>query len=325
MGGWLGDNRRKHPRFERGDRFRCFYAGQKFMVKAVNQGPGGAYLEIPKVIKPGTILVLEDPASESVGTKNHLVAKVLYFSVKPVAGVGVQWLKAVAPEGVDRLAAFLNRVLQLELSSADTDKLGGAARELPVTYDFATGRIAVEKALAAKKEEKFVSLFGIKVREGALAKVDSMGVQLVQSEAPRQKRVIMGEDQGLASRDTSREDPLEVAKQMRDRLRILQTKKEIKEEVALIVEGVKVPARVIGVDSKALFVESDQVLPPEGKRVLLHFTIKMKTLTHPIVIVGEVTWRIRNRSSGREEADVKIITVNEGDRVGIFRQYVHQL
>ena len=322
----FGGDRRKHPRFERGEKFKVFAGGQRHVVKALNQGPGGAFLLVERVIKPGTMVVVEPAVPGQVGTGHpHIVAKVLYFSLSPTIGVGVKWMKAICHEGVSRLRSFLAHTVSIEISDEALQALPAVADELPVSYDFATKKVAIEKQLAVEKDDRVVSMFGIKVRGGALDRVDNMGVSVIQSEAPRQKRVVMSEDDQFKGREDSREDPLQAAKEMEQRLKILRRRKEINVNVSVLFEGRKYPSRAIAIESKGLYVEAEEPLLAVKKRVLVQFPLELGDDEVPIIIVGEVSKTLRNRATGHYGVDLRIVTVNEGEQPGIFKQYLRSL
>lgn len=325
---FFGDDRRKHPRFERGDKFKCFVGGQRFTAQAVNQGPGGAFIETDRVVKPGSLIILEVAQAgmaDSGGGRPHIVGKVLYFALKPSRGIGVQWIKAVSLDGVAGLQMFLADYFGVELTEEALSALPGVANELPVSYDFTSKRVLIERALAAKKEDKMVSFFGVKVRGGALDKLDSMDVKVIASEAPRQKRVVMDEEEQLKHRDESEEDPLEVAKQMEKRLKIIRRRKEVKEPATVLADGKKYEGMAIAADSSAIYIEGHKPYPAVQKRVLVHFPIKTDRGEFKIIIVGEVTDLLQNRSRKQFGADIKIITLNEGEKPGIFKEYIRSL
>ena len=322
----FGGDRRKQPRFERGEKFKVFAAGQRHVVKALNQGPGGAFLMVERVIKPGTMVVVEPAVPGQVGTGHpHIVAKVLYFSLSPNIGVGVKWMKAICHEGVSRLRSFLAHTVSVEISDEKLVDLPTVAEELRVSYDFATKKVAIEKRLATEKDDRVVSMFGIKVRGDALDRVDNMGVAVIQSEAPRQKRVVMSEDEQFKGREDSREDPLQAAKEMEQRLKIMRRRKEIRVKVSVLFEGRKYPAFALAIESKGVYVESDDPLPAVKKRVLVQFPLEMGDSEVPIIIVGEVAKALRNRATDQYGVDLRIVTVNEGEQPGIFKQYLKSL
>lgn len=323
----FGGDRRKHPRFERDEKFKVFAGGgQRHVVKALNQGPGGAFLMVERVIKPGTMIVVERSIPGQVGSGNpHIVAKVLYFSLSPNIGVGVKWMKAISPEGISRLRSFLAHVASIEIEEDALVDLPAMADELPVSYDFTTKKVAIEKQLAAQKDDRVVSMFGIKVRGDALDRVDNMGVSVIQSEAPRQKRVVMSEDDQFKGREDSQEDPLQAAKEMEQRLKILRRRKEIRVKVSVLFEGRKFPAFALAVESKGVYIESDDPLPAVKKRVLVQFPLELGEAEIPVIIVGEVSKSLRNRTTDQYGVDLKIITVNEGEQPGAFKQYLKSL
>lgn len=324
---FFGDDRRKHPRFERGDKFKCFAGGQRFSAVAVNQGPGGAFLETERIFKPGSLVVIEQSSTgySDGGAKPHIVGKVLYFGFKPTRGIGLEWIKAVSLEGLESLMTFLADYFGVELTEQMVQQLPSAAREMPISFDFNTQRLLVERSLIAKKDDSMVNLFGVKVRGGALDKLDNMDVKVIASESPRQKRVVMSEEDQYKHRDDSSEDPLEVAKQMEKRHKIIRRRKECKEEVTMLADGQKYEGSAIAVDTSALYVEGSLPFPNIRKRVLVHFPIQAESGAVKIIIVGEIMDSLHNRARQMYGVDVKIITLNEGDKKGIFKEYLRSL
>lgn len=324
---FFGDDRRRQPRFERGDKFKCFAGGQRFTAVAANQGPGGAFLETERIFKPGSLVVLEQATTgySDGGGKPHIVGKVLYFGFKPTRGIALEWVKAVCLSGVEPLGVFLVDYFGVELTEEMMQQLPGTARELPISFDFNTQRLLVERSLMTKRDDSMVNLFGVKVRGDALDKLDNMDVKVIASESPRQKRVIMSEDEQFKHRDDSGEDPLEIAKQMEKRLKIIRRRKECQEPVTMLADGKKHEGSAIAVDSSAIYVEGSKPFPDVRKRVLLHFPVHSDSGEVKIIIVGEIMDSLQNRARQMYGVDVKIITLNEGDKKGIFKEYLRSL
>jgi len=325
MGFWIGDDRRKKDRADFQEKFRCFVGGKRFTTQTLNVSPGGAFLETDRVIKPGSIMVLEQVKPGYDQRPPHLVAKVLYFAMTPAMGVGLMWIKVISENGIGNLRAFLQEVLGLEIDQFEISKLPVVAEESPVSYDFATGRVRMERVKREKKEDKIVSMFGIKVSERTMDKMGLSSVKVVHSEAPKQKRAIVDRDDSLHSRVDGTEDPLEAAKQMEEWMRLKRIGKRINAKVVLAYDGKNTKASAHAISSSSMFVQSPDRLPEPGKRILVQFPIETAKRVVKIIIVAELQKSLRDRTSGDWGAALKIVTLNEGDNQGMFKRYIKNL
>jgi hypothetical protein len=322
---YLGGTRRKHERRTIDERFKCFSAGRRFLGKVTNISAGGCFLELDRVMHPGTVVIVE-LASQAYGEKApHLVGLLVHMVMKPVVGAGIRWVKVVAPGGARQLKQFLTDWLQIELAQSEFGQIPPTAREHPVSYDFATGIISLEKKREAKKDDKIVSMFGIKVKDSTMQKLGLADVKVVHSDAPKQKRAVVGEDQSMATRDDEREDPLAAAKELESWLTLKRAGKKIQEQVVMVYEGRNVPAQALSINPTALWVECKDKPPEEQKRLLIQFPVEMAKKTVNVIIVGEVQKRLRNRTHDGWGVSIKIVTFNEGDNVGIFQRYMKNL
>jgi hypothetical protein len=325
MSFWIGDDRRKKDRVDFQEKFRCFVGGKRFVTQTLNVSPGGAFLETDRVIKPGSVMVLEQVKPGYDERPPHLVAKVLHFAMSPAMGVGLQWVKVISENGIANLRSFLNEVLGIEIDQFEISKLPVVAEENPVSYDFATGRVRLERVKREKKEDKIVSMFGIKVSERAMDKLGLSSVKVVHSEAPKQKRAVVDRDDSMVSRVEGNEDPLEAAKQMEEWMRLKRVGKRIKVNVVLVFEGKNVKASALAISSNSMFVQAPERLPAPGKRILVQFPIETAKRIVKIILVVELKKALRDRTSGDWGASLKIVTMNEGENQGMFKRYIKNL
>lgn len=325
MSSWIGDDRRKRDRLDCQESFRCFVGGKRFVTQTLNVSPGGAFLETDRVIKPGSVMVLEQAKPGYDERPPHLVAKVLHFVMIPVMGVGLQWVKVISENGIGNLRRFLNDVLGIEIDQFEISKLPVVAEENPVSYDFATGRVRMERVKREKKEDKIVSMFGIRVSERAMDKLGLSSVKVVHSEAPKQKRAVVDRDESLSTRVEGNEDPSEAARQMEEWIRLKRMGKRINAKVVLVFDGKNVKASALAISSNSMFVQSPERLPEAGKRILVQFPIETAKRVVRIIIVVELKKALRDRTSGDWGGSLKIVTLNEGDNQGMFKRFIKNL
>jgi len=326
MSNWIGDDRRKRDRSECSDKFRCYMTGKRFIVPARDLGPGGAFLLLDRVVRPGGIVVMEIVRPGYVGKPPHLVAKVVHFSFAPTMGAGVKWLKAISDDGVTVLGEFLSENLGVQVDSEEAVQLRGAGETNRVSYDFLPGRLKVERPREAKGPDKMVSMFGIKVSERTMDKLGLGDVRVVHSEAPKQKRAVIGDDQSLDTRDAAKIDPLEAAKRLEEWMRFKKIGRPLnKHPVVLAFDGRNVDAQALSLSGKNIFVQASSLLPDAGKRLLVQFPIETAKKAVKIIIVAEVQKTIQDKSLESWGCALRIITVNEGDNIGTFKRFLGHL
>jgi len=318
-----GAERRRGPRYASTGKLVLHLAGgQKVTGQVVDKGPCGAFIESTKVVRPGTIIVVEEVSSAEISVRPHLVSRVVRYVLTPKPGAGIEWVKAVAPDGIGQLVSLMKNVACLELDRALVDPFRTVLKDTAVSYDFSTGRVMVEKALAERQNERWVNLYGVRVKERAVSAMDTMGVKVVQSEAPKQRRAVINEEESLASREDAPVDPQSAARDLEDRMRLIAGKKQVNDPVTALYEGVRIQAKAIAVDGTMVFLDSVQQMPQERERLMVYYTIPTKHGPQTVAIVGEVARRFTNRATRHFEAAVKILTVNEGANKGIFWLFV---
>jgi len=323
---WIGGDRRRAPRYEKGQKFGCYSGGKRFLARAVNQGPGGAFLEVERILTPGAVLIVEPLVPDFGGRLPHLVATVAYFNFKPSMGAGVRWIKAICPTGVSDLRKFLQETIELTVPLSEVSRLPVMAEEMPVSYDFATGHLSMErKREEAPKDERVVSLLGVKIKERALDKLGIKDVRVVHSDAPKQKRAIVGEDTSLETRDSSREDPMEAARELEEWMRLKTLGRSINEDVTLAYDGRSVGGKAVSVAEKSVAVMMKMHPPDKGKRVLIQYGVPSGGDRVKVILVTEVSHVIRDRATGEWGMGGRILITNEGDNPGIFKKYLKSL
>jgi hypothetical protein len=315
--------KRRHRRKSPGPRLVLFLpGGGRETADALDVSPGGALVRVRRIIASGSLVVVEEPSAAGIGESMlpHLVAKVSRMVLVPAMAAAVEWVKAVAPDGIDQLVAFIRRTTTLELPPETVLPFSSALADTPVSYTFENRRIAVEKVLAQRKNERYVNLFGIKVREGAARSVSD--VKVIQTESPRQRRATMSEDDLLKNREDVRVDPVLAAREMQARLDALRGKRQVSDEVTLVREGQPIRALCVAVDISSLFVESTERLPDVATRTTMKYVVPTARGPHEVVVVLQVVGRFRNAATNKDEALLRIITANEGDRQGAFWRYL---
>ncbi len=321
MGSWIGHERRKHRRIESSLSFNCFIPGRRFTAPVRDLGLGGAFLLMDRVVKPGTIVVLEQARPDFTGHPPHLVAKVNYFAIKPRPGAGLSWLKAIAPAGLAQLQEFLAETVGFSIPRNELARLPASFQEAAVSWDFVLERVAMER-LKQAKEDKVVSMFGIRVSEQTLEKLGLDQVRVIHSEAPKQKRAIVGEDDSLDTRDNGTVDPLEAAKTLEEWLRFKKTGRTVRDRVVVAFEGRSMEALAVAISLNYVFLESRSPFPDRGKRVIVRYPIETAGTRVDIIIIGEVEKALVDPTADLRAAYLRVVTLNEGRQVGVFKRYV---
>lgn len=324
----LGGDKRSTPRDDTSAKFKCFAAGRRFVSDAVNLSSGGAFVQTDRVVRPGTVIILEEAKQGYAEAVPHLVGTVVHFAMAPIMGAGIKWVKAIAPGGLEDLTVLLSELLGVEVPSGELARIPKSAREHPVSYDFASGSLNMERRREPKQEsERLVSMFGIKVKEATMDKLGIGDVRVVHSEAPKQKRATIGEDDASLSTRTRNEDvdPLQAARELEDWMRFKRVGKKIDATVLLVFEGKNVEGQALSIASNSVWVQSASEPADLNKRLLIQFPIETAQKVIRIIIVGEVQKKLRNRSRDGWGASIKIVTLNEGDNVGAFKRYIGNL
>jgi hypothetical protein len=322
MGSWIGHERRKHERLASSQSFNCFAGGRRFTTSVRDVSLGGAFLLVDRVLKPGTIIVLEQAKPDFTGRPAHLVAKVNYFAIKPQTGAGLSWLKAIAPAGLAQLQELLSDTLGFSIPRNELARLPATFQEAAVSWDFNLERVAMERIKQQVKEDKVVSMFGIRVREQTLEKLGLDQVRVVHSEAPKQKRAIVGDDETLQAREDASIDPLEAARTLEDWLRFKKTGRAVRDKVVVACEGKSMEAVAVSVNLNNIFLESHNPFPEKGKRVLIRYPLDTAGTKIDVIVVGEIEKPLVDRTAELCAAYVRIVTLNEGSQVGLYKRYV---
>jgi hypothetical protein len=323
---WIGGERRREVRVDTEDKFRCFMSGRRFQTSATNISAGGAFVRLDRVVRPQTTLVMELVQEGRTLRSPALVARVVYFTIKPVMGAGVQWLRIVSQDGLSALRSFLRERFEMDVPDAELRRFSSLAdQEHPMSFDFKTGILNLEKARDSQRKDKIVSMFGIKVSERTMDRLGLGNVRFVQSEAPSKKRAVLREEDSLVGRDDSGEDPLEAARRLEEWMRLKRHGRPIDVQVVLAYQGRNVSARAMSISTTYLFVEAPERLPEPGTRLLVRFPVKTATERVPIIIVAEVVKSLRGSRTEEWGSSLKIVTLNEGERIGIFNRYVSTL
>jgi len=302
--------------------FNCFAAGRRFTVSVADISEGGAFLLVDRVLKPGTVVVLEQAKPNFSGQPPHLVARVAYFAIKPHTGAGLSWVKAIAPAGLGQLKEILMETLGVSIPENELARLPLSFEERTVSWDFALKRVAMERQQAQAPEDKIVSMFGIRVREQTLEKLGLDQVRVVHSEAPKQKRAIIGDDSNLDARDDVSGDPMEAARVLEDWLRFKKSGRAVRDKVVVAFEGRSTEAVAVSVNLNNIFLESHTPFPEKGKRVLVRYPLAVAGTSIDIIVVGEIERPLTDRTADLHAAYVRVVTLNEGSHVGLFKRYV---
>jgi len=319
---WFGHERRRHDRVESNQSFNCFTAGRRFTAPVADISLGGAFLLVDRVLKPGAVLIMEQAKPDFTGRPAHLVARVLHFSIKPRTGAGLTWVKAIAPAGLPQLQELLMETLGFSIPQNELTRLSVTFQESAVSWDFNLQRVAMERTIAPQQEDKVVSIFGIRVKERAVGKLGLDQVRVVHSEAPKQKRAIIGDDDSLSARDDTTVDPMEAARTLEDWLRFKKSGRAVRDKVIVACGGRSQEALVVSANLNNLFLESPGAFPEKGKRVLIRYPIDTAGTKFDVIVVGEIEKALADRTTGIFGAYVRVVTLNEGSQVGLFKRYV---
>jgi len=322
----LGGERRKLPRDDTDVKFKCFVSGRRFVAGAVNMGPGGAFIRTDRVVRPGSIIIMELVQTGYAESIPHLVGRIAHFAISPEMGAGVKWVKAIAPGGLSQLRQYLTEVLEIEVPRSEVSRLPVAAEEHPVSYDFASQALNMEKRREPReRSEKIVSMFGIKVKEATMDRLGIGDVRVVHSEAPKQKRATIGDGVSMRSRDEGDIDPLDAAKELEEWMRLKRVGKKVDAEVLMVFEGKNIEGNALSMSANTIWIQSQNEPPDAGKRLLIQFPIELAKKVIRVIIVAEVQKRLINRSRDGWGLSVKVITVNEGDDIGAFNRFLTNL
>jgi hypothetical protein len=324
MDEWIGTDRRVSERLETEERFRCFVAGRRFQGKTLNISAGGCLLIVDRIVKTGSIIVLEQIRTAYGYNPPLLIGKVIHFRFAPEMGAGVKWVKIVSEDGIGTLREFIRERLDVDVPMAELRRLKVEERGQPISYDFEEQRLTFEKSRTKSSEDRLVSMLGIKVSERAIDRLGLADVRIVQSEAPKQKRALLREDDNLKGRVSGQLNAEQEAKRLEEWLRLKKAGQPIEADIVAAFDGNNVSACVTSVTINSMFIEAKQRLPEVGNRMLIRFPIRLAKARFQIVIVTEVQ-RMLSNSSGGFGASVKIITINEGDNPGCFKRYVETL
>ncbi len=319
---WLGGDRRKVERSQEELKFRCFMGGRRFNTVARGSSAQGAFVELDRVVRPGTVLILELLRPGYSQRAPALIGEIVHFSVKPVMGAGVMWRRAVSEDGLVALGRFLSEQFGLAISESEQQRFAGMKNDvLTVAYDFSTGCLSLEKARRTGGD-KIVSMFGIKVSERTMDKLGLGDIRVVQSEAPSKKRAVLRTD---PDESDWRKDTVEEAKRLEEWTRLKRLGRPVEVPVVLSFDGGNVNGRSASVSNKSLFVQAGHRLPAPGARVLVRFPVRTAQTLHSVIIVGEVQKTLRSLDGSEWGCSLEIVTVNEGENDGIFRRYVETL
>ncbi|MBM4370697.1 MAG: hypothetical protein FJ098_03540 [Deltaproteobacteria bacterium] len=157
-----GPERRVHPRYSPGDHFDVFTgAPRPDDAVARDQGPGGAFLPVRRLLPEGSLLILDVHEPEAVRRAPPvlLLAEVVYAKEAPVQGIGIRWKHALCLDGLDHLSMFLEAHFHLFL---DPRKIGAFHREqldgaLQYDFHFGTLRPIAEETLEAWRQAERIN------------------------------------------------------------------------------------------------------------------------------------------------------------------------
>jgi hypothetical protein len=238
----------------------------------------------------------------------------------PRFGVGVEWMRAVAPGGVAALVAFMESHLGLTIPEETINALPGSLRNGEVFWDFKMECIRALEKKRPKTEMKKVSMFGVTIREDILEQLGD--VEIVHSEAPKQKRANLSKP-SVAGRASSTEDEAtDQAQALKMWMTLVGRRKRVDEPAKVIHNGKKRKATILSVDAQAMFLEYKKKVPEVDDRLLVEagFSIeKNRYQIRFIVKVKKVLFREDKKLWGVE---TRILSVTEGGFRGVFTQYL---
>ena len=332
------DERRRYPRFSSGTSFVGQGPDGPVKGQAINQGPGGAFLETTGSVRIGSKLVLtvHDPFERDMPV--FLVARVAYSREEPRQGIGIEWQAAISRFGMVRLKQFLETHFHLVIDPRKSGAFAGSSLEGAVAYEFKHGTLgpATEELLAEIEDAE--TYYGIKFSGGFLPKAQFLEVRLVPPDSgakTSQFRRELSMDRA-ATDAVDKYGPGEVVTQpiavdkeadpslseedLQEWKYEMKRRKRLALPVSMTIRGEEVEGMVKNFDRDNLFLLSAAVKPAKGDRVILEMPLTVSNRSAHVVVVGDVTRIARDKRTKNVGFDVRILSLDERGEDGIFEQ-----
>ncbi|MBM4370558.1 MAG: PilZ domain-containing protein [Deltaproteobacteria bacterium] len=138
----MGDERRRAFRWLQREDVVCYFQGDRLGGSSANLSSGGMFLASTEELPTGSRVALLFRPRFAEETPIFLVARVVRREIAPEPGLGLQWLKAVTSASPLQLAGFLGRLLQIDIAGEIKEHADPAAGETVAEYVFPAGREA---------------------------------------------------------------------------------------------------------------------------------------------------------------------------------------
>lgn len=124
----------------------CYVDGVRFDARTLDVSAGGAFIATTDDIPVGMTIVLVFEREARAGRPTHLVGRVVRAQAVPVAGIGIEWLRAVSTHSEAELMQFPTGTLGLRLDSRRAP-LRRVGTSLHYDFKFGPAPVSLPRAL----------------------------------------------------------------------------------------------------------------------------------------------------------------------------------
>jgi hypothetical protein len=338
------EDRRRYPRFPGGTMFSG--AGPTGNIKAtsVDQGPGGAFLETVEALKPDSqiILTVHDPFEREQPVA--LIARVTHCTTLPRVGIGIEWVSAVCPFGIERLKQFLGAHFHLLVDPRIAGALEASQLSQSLTYDFRYGTLEVTTEETHEAVNAADTFYGLKLGGSFLPKAQFMEVKVLRSGGAHTPRALRAEasmdvnafglmvkygpgevpSTGPVSVDAepSSVEGVPDREQWKSELR---RRRKATLAGTVSVAGQKLPCVLTHLSREAVFLMHEGQCPEMGDRVIVELQPTVGPVSARIVIMGAVARILKDKGGSKFGLDVRVLSLDEGKHPGFFDQLLMAL
>ena len=284
-------NRRQTPRRSLDEKIHTYIQGVRVDASTLDLSAGGVFFRTEKDVPMGALIALAFRRQAQLGKPIFLVGRVARRQAEPIAGLGLQWVRAVSQAPPAELEWFLTSLLGITGVEATQEMVPGKW-DMKSVYHFPEATEAAHTSAVFQSSEE--------------AKAESDKPDF--TEKPAVTAHAADENQGALTTRIGRQSSRAPASL----------------ECAIAVAGGKEMARITQLGQNSLFVATTLPRPKPATPIAVRFNIRSGSKTVPITCQCRLLTD-EPGEQGEQGFDLQIERLDEGDRKGLLEKYLRWL